>query len=122
MAKTLRLRTFSDARGNLSVVEDYEIPFKIKRLFYIYGVDGSERAGHRHKTTYMALISLKGGFTTYINNGNEIRIVRIDSPGTCLILEPFDWHKLYDFAPDTILLVCASEYFSTDDYIYEEYT
>ena len=39
MAKTLRLRTFSDARGNLSVVEDYEIPFKIKRLFYIYDLN-----------------------------------------------------------------------------------
>ena len=69
----------------------------------------------------MALISLKGGFSAYTNNGAEINTFRIDNPNSCLILEPEDWHKLYDFDSDTILLVCASEYFNEDDYVFEEY-
>jgi hypothetical protein len=117
----LELNTFSDTRGNLSVLEDHEIPFKIKRFFYIYGVDNSERGGHRHKTTYQALICIKGKCKISVNNGKEITNFYLDEPRKCLILNPEDWHKIYDFEPESILLVCASEYFDENDYIFEEY-
>ena len=55
MAHIIHLKTFSEKRGNLSVIEN-EIPFDIKRIFYIYGVDDSVRGGHRHKTTVQAAI------------------------------------------------------------------
>ncbi|MBL0310797.1 MAG: FdtA/QdtA family cupin domain-containing protein [Bacteroidetes bacterium] len=121
MANLLTLRTFSDTRGNLSVLEDHEIPFPIKRLFYIYGVDESKRGGHRHKTTHQALICLTGSCRVRVNNGQEGQHYHLNTPKNCLILEPKDWHDLYDFAPNTILLSCASEYFNQDDYIFEEY-
>ena len=59
MAEIIRLRTFTDQRGSLSVVED-EIPFPIRRVFYIYDVDDSVRGGHRHKKTIQAAICVKG--------------------------------------------------------------
>jgi hypothetical protein len=122
MAKLLKLRTFSDSRGNLSVIEDNEIPFPIKRLFYIYGVDASQRGGHRHKTTYLALISLKGICKAKVNNGEQTKVYVLDHPNYCLVLEPHDWHLLYDFSPDAIVLACASKYFDENDYIFDEYT
>lgn len=121
MSKLITLKTFKDNRGNLSVLEDREIPFPIKRLFYIYGVDNSKRAGHRHKKTYQALISLTGGCRVFVDNGKEQKEYIIDSPDKCLILDPPDWHLIDEFESRTILLVCASEYFDESDYIFEKY-
>ncbi len=121
MSKLLELKTFTDKRGNLSVLEDYEIPFVIKRLFYIYGVDDSERAGHRHKTTYQALICINGICEVYVNNGAEESNYVLDHPKKCLLLNPEDWHIVKNFKSGSVLLVCASEYFNEKDYIFEAY-
>jgi len=121
MAYIINLKTFTDNRGNLTVVEDKKLPFKIKRIFYIYGIDKSVRAKHRHKTTIQALISLKGSCTVFNDNGEKKEVFVLDKPYKCLILEPQDWHKIYDFTPDSILQVLASEYFDPNDYIFEEY-
>ena len=68
MAQLINLKTFTDKRGNLTVIEKV-IPFDIKRIFYIYGVDSSVRGGHRHHKTIQAAISLKGSCTIYNNDG-----------------------------------------------------
>jgi len=122
LPELILLKTFSDKRGNLSVLDDREIPFPIKRLFYIYGVDNSKRAGHRHKVTFQALISLEGSCRVIVDNGKEQTEYILDSPGKCLILAPEDWHILDGFKPGTILLVCASEYYNESDYIFEGYS
>ncbi len=122
MPQLLKLKTFSDDRGNLSVLEDHQVPFAIKRLFYIYGVDDSERGGHRHKKTHQALITLRGSCKVFVDTGAAKTQYSLVSPQCCLVLEPADWHTLYEFAPGTILLVCASEYFDENDYIYEKYS
>ena len=123
MAYFIDLKTFSDNRGNLTVIEDKELPFKIKRIFYIYGVDNSIRGGHRHKKTTQALISIQGSCEVYNNDGRgkENKFI-LDSPHKCLILNPEDWHQMYNFTPNCILQVFASEYFNVDDYIMEPYT
>lgn len=121
MSELLLLKTFSDNRGNLSVLEDHEIPFPIRRLFYIYGVNDSQRGGHRHHTTYQALICLVGQCTVQVNNRGTQTNYRLSDPKWCLILEPDDWHILSGFTLGSILLVCASEYFDEQDYIYEPY-
>ena len=117
----INLNTFTDRRGNLTVVEDHEIPFPIKRFFYIYDVDESSRGGHRHKKTYQALICLKGSCRVNVNNGAFITSYLLNKPKNCLLLEPKDWHILTDFEQGSILLVCASEHFDKQDYIFEEY-
>ena len=59
MASIIDLKTFTDKRGNLTVIEKV-IPFEIERVFYIYGVDDSVRGGHRHHKTIQAAICIKG--------------------------------------------------------------
>jgi dTDP-4-dehydrorhamnose 3,5-epimerase-like enzyme len=114
------LKTFTDSRGNLTVIEK-SIPFDIKRIFYIYGVDSSERGGHRHKKTIQAAICLQGSCTIVNNDGNKTQQFELKKPSECLLLYPADWHKMINFSPDAILMVLASEFFDPDDYIYEPY-
>lgn len=121
MAHILDLKTFTDKRGNLTVIEK-SIPFDIKRIFYIYGVDDSKRGGHRHRKTRQAAICLKGRCTIYNHNGRHENTFELDRPDKCLILEPEDWHTMFDFSEDAILMVLASEYFDEMDYIFEPYT
>lgn len=120
MAHIIDLKTFTDSRGNLTVIEKV-IPFEIKRIFYIYGVDSSKRGGHRHHKTIQAAICLNGSCTIYNNNGKKEDVFQLDMPGKCLILNPEDWHTMYNFSPDAILMVLASEYFDEKDYIFEPY-
>jgi dTDP-4-dehydrorhamnose 3,5-epimerase-like enzyme len=120
MAHLINLKTFTDERGNLTVIEKI-IPFDIKRIFYIYGVDGSVRGGHRHNKTIQAAICLKGSCRITNNNGTIAETYLLDTPSKCLIIKPEDWHQMSDFTADAILMVLASEYFSTEDYIYEIY-
>lgn len=120
MAELITLPTFSDNRGKLSVIEKI-IPFEIKRVFFIYEVDSSVRGKHRHKKTRQAAVCISGRCTIYSFNGIREDEFVLDSPSKCLILEPEDWHKMYDFAKGTILLVVASEFFNESDYIFEPY-
>jgi len=120
VARLINLKTFCDQRGNLTVIEKV-IPFDIKRIFYIYGVNSSVRGKHRHKTTLQAAICIQGRCTIWNNDGKQKEEFILDSPDKCLILEKKDWHKMYNFSSDAILMVLASEYFDPNDYIYEEY-
>lgn len=120
MAYLLDLKTFTDKRGNLTVIEK-TIPFDIKRIFYIYGVDDSRRGSHRHHKTRQAAICIKGKCTIYNNDGDKEEIFELDKPNKCLIIETQDWHSMFNFSDDAILMVLASEYFDEKDYIFEPY-
>ena len=122
MAKLIDLKTFTDARGNLTVIERV-VPFDIKRIFYFYGEDTSMRGGHRHHKTIQAAICLKGKCRVISYDGVHSRQdFLLERPDQCLIIEPADWHQMDQFSPDAILMVLASEYFSLEDYIYEPYS
>ncbi len=120
MAYLINLKTFTDKRGNLTVIEKV-IPFGIQRVFYIYGVDDSVRGGHRHHKTIQAAICIKGSCKIFNNDSKKTSVFILDNPGKCLILESKDWHKMYEFSEDAILMVFASEFFDAADYIFEEY-
>jgi hypothetical protein len=120
MAKLIDLKTHTDARGNLTVVEKV-LPFDIKRVFYIYGVDDSKRGGHRHHKTIQAAVCIQGACKIYNNNNIAEEVFDLDNPSKCLILNPEDWHTMYDFTKDAILMVFASENFDSADYIFEPY-
>ncbi|MDZ4716529.1 MAG: FdtA/QdtA family cupin domain-containing protein [Cytophagales bacterium] len=120
MARLIDLKTFTDARGNLTVIEKV-IPFDVRRIFYIYGVDDSVRGGHRHHKTTQAAICLKGECSIRNHDGKRQDEFVLDSPSKCLILDPQDWHQMFNFSPDAMLMVLASEYFDPGDYIYEPY-
>jgi dTDP-4-dehydrorhamnose 3,5-epimerase-like enzyme len=120
MAKIIDLKTFTDNRGNLTVIEKV-IPFDIKRIFYIYGVDDSVRGGHRHHKTIQAAICIKGSCFIHCDNGIEKNDYELNFPYKCLILDPEDWHIMSKFSEDAILMVLASEFFDKDDYIFQSY-
>lgn len=120
MAHLIDLQTYTDKRGNLTVIEKV-IPFDIKRVFYIYGVDDSKRGGHRHYKTVQAAVCIKGECKIYNNDSITEQVFELNNPSKCLILNPEDWHTMYDFSEDAILMVFASEYFDKNDYIFDPY-
>lgn len=120
MSYSIDLTTFTDKRGKLTVIEKV-IPFDIKRVFYIYGVDDSVRGGHRHHKTIQAAICIQGSCIISNNDGETRTEYVLDSPNKCLILETKDWHQMHHFTNDAILMVFASEYYEAEDYIFENY-
>ncbi len=121
MAKIIKLPTFGDERGNLTVIEKIT-DFDFKRAYYIYGADDSVRGGHRHHRTKQLLISINGSCEIFCENEElEKKTFKLDSPDKCLLLESEDWHTMQKFTKDCILLVLASEYYDANDYIDEKY-
>ena len=121
MASYIDLKTFTDSRGNLTVIEK-ELPFAVKRIYYIYGVAGNEiRAGHRHKKNVQVLVCVSGACEIFVNDGSTKATYQLDRPDLALLMEPQDWHTMYNFSPDALLLVLASEPYDINDYIDEEY-
>jgi dTDP-4-dehydrorhamnose 3,5-epimerase-like enzyme len=120
MAYIIDLETHTDKRGNLTVIENV-FPFDIKRVFYIYGVDDSERGGHRHHKTVQAAICIQGECKIYCNDGKSEQVFHLNKPSVCIVLKPEDWHAMKDFSKDAILMVLASETFDEKDYIFEKY-
>ena len=120
MARQIDLATHTDNRGNLTVIEKV-IPFDIKRIFYIYGVDDSERGGHRHHTTVQAAVCIQGACKIHCDNNREQNEYVLDKPYKCLILEPEDWHTMYDFTPDCVLVAVCDREFEFGNETYNDY-
>ncbi|MDD2793537.1 MAG: FdtA/QdtA family cupin domain-containing protein [Sediminibacterium sp.] len=123
MAYLIHLVNFKDNRGELTVLDNAArlLPFTIRRVFYIYNVDASARGGHRHHETTQAAICIRGHCTVWNDDGEKQEEFLLNDPSKCLILEPKDWHKMYGFSEDAILIVFASTTFDSSDYIYEPY-
>lgn len=119
MSHIIPLKTFSDNRWDLTVIEKV-LPFTIQRIYYIYNVaEGEIRWGHRHLKTIQALICLQWNCLIYTDNWTEEKTYKLNNPNLCLILNPNDWHTM-EFQNNAILLVIASELFDPDDYIAEK--
>ena len=118
MAKFLSIPTFVDSRGSLSVIEKM-LPFEIKRVYYIYNVNNSDRGYHAHKKTIQALIMINGSCDVFVGKTKDFIKYKMDSPSKCLLLNPEDFHWMSNFNANSILLVLASEEFDKEDYIYE---
>lgn len=124
-SKLVEVTELGDERGLLTVLEGEDtIPFDIKRVFYIYGTKQEIRRGfHAHYKTKQALISVSGSCKVYLDNCHRQEDVLLDSPTKVLLLEPNDWHEMYEFSPDCVLLVLASHHYDAEDYIrdYEKF-
>ena len=115
-----------DQRGHLVVVEgNQDIPFEIKRVFYIYGSDAEVvRGQHANRLTEFVLINVAGRSKVRVadGEGNEA-IYCLNRPHTGIYLPTMIWKDMYDFSEDSVLLVLASEHFDASEYIrnYEEF-
>lgn len=119
MAELIKLKTFSEQKGDLTVIEKL-LPFVINRIYYIYNCDGSVRGNHKHKKTRQAIVCIKGSVNFYCQTQNQSKKeFLLDKPDKCLLIEPEDFHWFDGFSPDAIILVMASEYFDESDYIFD---
>ena len=124
--KIIYFKDLGDERGNLVVIEGegIDIPFDIKRVFYIYGSDDKVvRGQHANRETEFLLVNVGGSSKVKVDNGTETAIIKLDRPGMGLYLPPMLWKDMYDFSSDSILLVLASRHYDDKEYIrdYEEY-
>ncbi len=120
MPNLLVLKTLTDSRGCLTVVEK-GVPFPIKRVFYTYRVPaGAVRGRHAHRRTRIALVAMAGSceVSGCGLDGESWRFL-LTNPTECLVLEPGDWHQMAFLEAGTILLCLASEEFDPEDYVYD---
>lgn len=112
-------RHHSDRQGDLSVVENSkDIPFEIKRVYYLYDVPGgAERGGHAHKNLYQLLVAASGSFTVVLNDGKNRRSITLNRPYEAILITPGIWRELEDFSSGSVCLVLASDYYSEKDYL-----
>lgn len=114
-----------DQRGNLSVAEQLkEVPFEIKRCFWMYDVpEGKGRGGHAHKTLRQFVIAMSGSFKITLDDGKEKKTFLLDSPDKGLLIDTGVWADLTEFSRGAVCLVLASDVFREKDYLgkYEEF-
>ncbi|WNH07722.1 sugar 3,4-ketoisomerase [Thalassobellus suaedae] len=107
-----------EGRGNLSVIEKDSIPFKIKRVYYLYDVPSDAyRGGHAHKDLSQFLIALSGSFEVVLDNGFEKTKVMLNKPNKGLLIKKGVWRELENFSSGAVCLVLASDVFDEEDYI-----
>ncbi|MGN1375859.1 MAG: sugar 3,4-ketoisomerase [Prevotella sp.] len=125
MSKVINLPQYIDSRGSLTVAECMaDIPFTIKRSYWVYGVpEDACRGGHAHKVCMEFIVAVKGCFTVTLDNGHERRSYRLDSPSCGLLVSTDTWHELSSFTSDAVCMVFSSHEYDSKDYIrtYEEF-
>lgn len=117
--KIIDLRKISDPRGNLTPIEGgVDIPFDIKRVYYLYDVPGGEsRGAHAHKDLQQLIIAANGSFTITLNDGRNKKSFALNRPYQGLYIVPGIWRDLDDFSSGAVLLCLASEHYDASDYI-----
>lgn len=108
-----------DERGQLVAIEEFkDIPFKVKRVYYIYDtLPNVIRGYHAHKNLKQILICIHGSCKIRLDNGKEQEIVPLNKPYEGLFVDNNMWREMYDFSEDAVLLVLASELYNESDYI-----
>ena len=125
MYKLLNFKDLGDERGKLVVVEgEKDIPFEIKRVFYIYGSDSTVvRGQHANLNSEFVLINVAGTSKVKITDGKNEEIVVLDKPMKGVYLPKMVWKEMYDFSSDSVLLVLANTHYDGKEYIrnYDDY-
>lgn len=118
--KIIEFGEYGDERGNLVVAEGSgkDIPFEIKRVFYMYGSDDTViRGQHANRKTEFVLINVSGTSKVKVDNGFETDIIELNKPRMGLYIPTMMWKDMYDFSEDSVLLVLASEHYDGSEYI-----
>lgn len=117
--KIVNFPKVTDYRGNLSFIEENrQIPFKIKRVYYLYDVpSGATRGGHAHKTLQQLVIALSGSFDIILDDGVQRRKFFLNRPHYGLYIPPKVWRELENFSSNSVALSLVSEVYDETDYI-----
>jgi dTDP-4-dehydrorhamnose 3,5-epimerase-like enzyme len=115
--KLVKVPTFSDSRGGLAVVEsEIDVPFQIRRIYYLYDFTGVPRGGHAHKRLHQLFIAIAGSFRVRLDDGVNKRTITLSSPSEGLYICPMIWREIDDFSPGSVCLVLASNHYDEKDY------
>ena len=107
-----------DPRGNIAVVENISLPFKIKRVYYLFDVpSGGTRGGHAHKKLLQLIVPISGSFDVVLKDGKNIKVINLNNPSKGLLVPTMGWRELKNFSSSAVCLVLASEEFDEEDYI-----
>lgn len=124
-ARLLRMPQVIDMRGALSYAEHpAQLPFEPKRVFVVYDVPSRQvRGEHAHHTLHEVLVCVKGSCSVALDDGRMRDEVELDSPTIGLHLPPMVWRVHYNYTPDAVLMVLASDVYEAGDYIrdYDEF-
>lgn len=116
--KLIPVQTHSDSRGDLFVIEDEEIAFPIRRIFY-FSTKGrdAERGHHAHKKLIQGFIAMHGVYDVCLHDGHVEHIVTLSSPGQCLVVQAGIWVVIKSKSDEGLCAVMASAPYDEDDYI-----
>ena len=120
MTTTLQeFKVLGDHRGQLVALEtNRQIPFDVKRVFYIYGTqEGVPRGNHSHYKTKQFLVSVAGSCKVTLDNGKTKETFDLNQPNLGLFQDALIWGTMHDFSSDCVLMVLADEYYDASDYI-----
>lgn len=111
--------------GNISVIEsNQQLPFEIKRIFYLYDIPGGEsRGAHAHKECHQFLVAASGAFEVLLDDGKTKRLVQLNRPYLGVHIPPGIWASEINFSSGSICMVFASHVYNEGDYLrsYEDY-
>lgn len=116
--RIIDIRKFTDNRGYLSVIEGgMDIPFEIKRIYYLYMVPEAARGAHAHRELQQLLVATSGSVDITLDDGKEKKTFHLDRPWKGLLVVPGLWRDLDNFSGGTVLMCLASEHYEAEDYI-----
>lgn len=117
--RLLNLPKFLDSRGNLSFIEeDNQLPFKIRRVYWIYDVPGGEhRGGHAFKKTEELIVALSGSFDLVLHDGKSEYRFSLNRSYYGVFVPKMIWRLIENFSTNSLALIIASTDFSEEDYI-----
>jgi dTDP-4-dehydrorhamnose 3,5-epimerase-like enzyme len=119
--RIIDLPKITDQRGNLSVIEgENQIPFDIKRVYYLYDVPGgSSRAGHGHKELQQLIVAMSGSFDVIVDDGNSRKKFQLNRSYFGLYIPKGMWREVENFSSGGVCLVLASTKYDPSDYFHD---
>ncbi|MEM8181571.1 FdtA/QdtA family cupin domain-containing protein [Morganella morganii subsp. sibonii] len=115
----IEFKTLGDDRGSLiSLEQNKNIPFEIKRIYYIFGTkENVSRGFHAHKKLRQLAVCVRGSCRFVMDNGTQKEEIILDNPDKGLVIDAMQWHEMHDFSEDCIIIVLANDYYDESDYI-----
>lgn len=119
LIKLVDFSVLGDERGSLIALEsNNQIPFDISRVYYLYGTkQGVSRGFHAHKKLKQLAICIKGSCRFVMDDGTNKQEIVLSTPDNGLLIDAMQWHEMYDFSDDCVLLVLANQAYDESDYI-----
>src|SRR6185312_7712084 len=123
--KIVELSKITDPRGNLTSIEaEHDVPFGIKRVYYLYDVPGgATRAGHGHRALQQLIIAMSGSFDVVLDDGFNKQRYHLNRSHFGLYVAPRIWREIDNFSSGSVCMVLASDHYDESDYYryYEDF-